>query len=615
MPSRSEPDLKYLMESCGSDIVPVFSCDMLQIMLELGSIVNGKEVFSLASLAKIRRICLGLHPFPGRVSMLFAHSRLRGALAAFGDPVLEDRFSLGATKSFLTEPRSATACYSLFDRSRRSLLWKIRDAGDRTENAYVLWSWIVVDTELFLATQKGTAAKEEVASHVLELISMMASAKGEPGLAAVCLFMMDAILARQFRSMHKMMGWQAVDSLMSLLGLKPTIRLHPQERMDTLEAGMDFGRRITFKRGFGPILPPNIGDIQEPGAFVVDNDLLFLLTENRWIHGGQPGEPSEFQEVAVADLDKLVRSSTKRFNTSTRLVNMTLRLVTELAAEEGIELSEEEKTRLLQDIAASDRRGVMSRAWESSPIKGSVPPMIQDFTKKPRVREDPWIAYLKKQLSSKTSLGSFAHLALVGFTTLDLLRDRAFGDHVDYEPILAAFEPALMAKLSERPRCSLAQTFPGFYTQFVEQVADPSRRPIRQNLPMNVVVGVFPSLAAMLNLPTALSQLTPPPPTKPLLSDVNINASASPKASTSPRVSRAGASHKVRRSGHKSEPPVSPLRLVSPVTSTMLDAASLVLPGRALVSETSDRYDDGVSIGTLAIRTTPTPRTTSKRFG
>ncbi|KAH0476930.1 MAG: uncharacterized protein KVP18_000544 [Porospora cf. gigantea A] len=621
-----ELDLQYLMESCGSDIVPVFGNQLLHILLELCRIVDGREVFSPSSIAKIRRICTGPHPFCGRVSMLFAHSNLRGALGAFGDPLLENRFTLGTMRSFLTQPRPASEFHPLYDRSRRSLLWKIRDAGDRVESSVTLWSWIVVDTELFLATRRGAAAMAEVASHVLELIAMVASAKGEAGLAAVCLCLMDSMMRGiPSRCRHSLLGWQSVESVMCMLDMKDRVRLDP-EVMATLNAGMDFGRRIRFEPNIGPVLPPNTDHLPDPGTFIAQNGLLFLLTENRWIHGSQHYQPCGFRAVAEYDIDELVRLSTKSFETSTRLVNLSLKLVTELAAEEGIQLSEEEKARLLEDIANSDRRGVMSRAWENSPIKGSVPSMIKDFTKKPRsFRKDPWITYLNKQLSTKTSLGSLAHIALVGYTTLDLLRERAFGDHVDYESVLAAFEPALMAKVRERPQCSLARTFPGLYKQFVEQIANPSTRPIRQNLPTNVIVSVFPSLAARLKLPTALSQLTPPPPAKPLPPDVNAKpagvslkpagvslkpAGVSLKpagVSLKPAgvSARPGASPKSQDSprGHRYNTSVAPLPHISPVTGC--GATSLMRPGRTAISDTAAvESAHEISIGALAIRTT-----------
>ncbi|KAH0484573.1 MAG: hypothetical protein KVP17_004292 [Porospora cf. gigantea B] len=501
-----------LLLHCGDEVTPIFS-SQLRILLQKveGAILSGG--LSEKAVTQVAAILLGPHPYAGQLTALSEFERLRPLFCLMSSRV--GKLTHDTMRVFLNEPKPADECRQMLNRSRACTWLKLHDSLLHLEFGWMrMWSWIFQDLSLLVSSNSDPILNQEAISGVLEVFTLGShsenhkSSHSQDMLVSIML-MMDSVFAGSWVPICPMSGWWALAVMVDGYVSQGADKYHSALRTKsvsvnvTFQDGLSFGRLIKPDPQRGFILPPHFGSLPKPAVFLVENDLLQLLMDS------QRSPDDDLFEKLHVQLGSLVKSAKKEYQKATRLVNLTLRLVTELAAEEGIQLPKEEKTRLLQNIAASDRKGVMSRAWESSPIKGSVPSVIQDFTKKKAVlsrKESEESKVLIHGLTHPSRLVIFAYIALVGFTTLGLLRDRAFGDHVDYESMLAAFEPALMAKLRERPRCVLHATNPFIYVLVMTKISDSNARPLRQALSAATVRVVCPLLVNLVGLPPGFSQ-------------------------------------------------------------------------------------------------------------
>ncbi|KAH0476936.1 MAG: uncharacterized protein KVP18_000548 [Porospora cf. gigantea A] len=497
-----------LLLYCGEEVTPIFS-GQLRTLLQQVEVAILSGGLSEKAVTQVADILLGPNPYPGQLATLYEFPCLRPIFGLMSSHV--SHLTHDAMKTFLSEPKPVDECRQMLRRSRACIWLKLHDSLLHLKYGWErMWSWIFMDLALVLASNSDRGPRQSAVAGVLEVFTLGSSENPQTrhsrDMLTSIMLMMDSVFAGTWISMCPMSGWWALGVIVDGFAARgchryfDSLLTKPTVLVDTFQDGINFGKLIRPDPNHGIRLPRDSGDLPEPAAFLLENDLLELLVDS------PPSRDDELYNKLRMKLGFLVKRAKKEYQKATRLVNKTLKLVTELAAEEGIQLSEEEKARLLEDIDNSDRRGVMSRAWESSPVKGSVPSMIKDFTKTKGGKESRDNEVLMQGLIDPLSLVTHAYIALVGYTTLDLLRERAFGDHVDYESVLAAFEPALMAKLRERPRYAFSATHPFICMVVMTQMSDPNTRPPRQIVSAAAIRGVCPLLPNLTGLVPGFNQ-------------------------------------------------------------------------------------------------------------
>ncbi|KAH0473724.1 MAG: hypothetical protein KVP17_002925, partial [Porospora cf. gigantea B] len=466
-----------LAPSCGQDITPIFSNQIRDLLKQLADLIGKRRVFTPKAIDDIMHVALGPAPTPGHVDCLSTCFPLACTVGSYSARFRRhDKFvSWDFIKCQLLANALPKQCESMLAESRSVLLIKIMDVisfvSQGAYNAIArLHDWFIMDLECFLGMTSSSEEKAAFIGDFLEVLACFQVPLCEPTEAYLYRFFtfaflsLDQVHSRTWKSTNPMAGWRGIAIAMTINELervlfKPETAFHVQQYLKaTLETGFQFGNQIAPYIPDG-VIPPAPKDLPEPGSFIVENGLLGLLTQFEWLNPDGCLEISRPAFVACMpdSLESLVKQATKEYKKATRLVNKTLKLVTELAVEEGIQLPEEENSRLLDDIADSDRRGVMSRAWESSPIKGSVPPMIVQLTSQPPLpnvlkvpKESPIVDFVRGTVTTNPNqVETYALLLLAGEALLSLFRDDSFKDIIDCETAVARMERGL-SQLTER---------------------------------------------------------------------------------------------------------------------------------------------------------------------
>ncbi|KAH0484579.1 MAG: hypothetical protein KVP17_004297 [Porospora cf. gigantea B] len=474
-----------LAPACGEDITPIFSNQIRDLLSELADLIGDRNVFAEGSVAEIMRIALGPAPTPGHVDALSTCPELVNAIGSYSVILKKDGpfTSWDTMKSRLLTAIPSEECKDMLNDSRSAVLVKIVDlmgcAVHSLEDAIrQLYNWFLVDLECFLGTTFELEERIAFVEDFLEVLAcfQMPENAAEPYFCrlATCAFLgLEQVHRRIWEpldSQSSVAGWFGVLAAMSAsnipLSFKPDTQADVRTLRATLDRGLKFAKQIAIDMEEGLLLPHVPSDLPAPGRFLVENGLLCLLTEFEWLNpDGCLKTGSSSSLVASDGLESLIQRAKKEYQKATRLVNLTLKLVTELADEEGIQLPKEEKTRLLQDIAASDRRGVMSRAWESSPIKGSVPPMIVQLTrqswqvadsqKRVERHNDPIVDFVAAAAKAHPFRpDTYALLFLAGDAVLDHLRRSSRDssqENIDYEAAIARVETGLTSLVDRLP--------------------------------------------------------------------------------------------------------------------------------------------------------------------
>ncbi|KAH0484582.1 MAG: hypothetical protein KVP17_004300 [Porospora cf. gigantea B] len=504
------------------DITPLLYGQLVSLTSEMQLLIEDRETFSWSTANKLREVLLGLHPTVGQVDAL---GDFPGLVCVF--PNLLDRavdgsfFTTDFVSSFLCTPKTPKECKDFLEVSRSSLLLKILEVTQTPEICddstpwQRLHQWGLLDLGIKLgATPENDRSR--VIGSFLEVLALVRCSTmevdGETRLTMGAI-LLDAVLGDSWQPRFPLSGWMALHHLLeapeaqvACEAFLPTVS---ENQMTSTQEEFLSGLQFGMTASYGSV-PSEGSNLALPGPFLVQKGLLHCLLSPRWLCPNSVLRSRfTFAEVPQKPLNSLVKRAKKEYQKATRLVNLTLKLVTELAAEEGIQLSEEEKTRLLQDIAASDRRGVMSRAWESSPIKGSVPTMIQNFTKKPFSFNvhipTPVDVLVSACIDTSHTLLSACAKRLVGETVSAALKERRLGPSINYHDIQSDFAVAYEAAIkTEREKLQTLGLQNHLQSAVMSYLVHREQHPVPQRLPRPSLIHAYEVLASVLDLPPTL---------------------------------------------------------------------------------------------------------------
>ncbi|KAH0481576.1 MAG: uncharacterized protein KVP18_001382 [Porospora cf. gigantea A] len=529
-----------LTSACTADITPIFSNQIQRLLKQLADLIGKRTVFTPEAIEHIMYVALGPAPTPGHIDSLSACRPLAFTVGSFAARFRrDDKFvSWDCIKSQLLTNPPPEQCESMLTDSRSASLIKIMDlctfaSVDPSSAAARLHEWFIMDLECFLGTTSSLEERTAFVEGFLEVLACFQMPECHAPnsylyeLFTLSFLCLEQVHRRTWKSTCPMVGWRGISVAVAANGMEGTVMFTPktefhvqQSLKTTMETGLKFGAMISLDVQQGMIIPAIPKDLPEPGRFIVENGLLGLLTGFDWLNPDGCLDVSLSPSVASMphSLESLVKRATKEYQKATRLVNQTLRLVTELAVEEGIQLSEEENTRLLEDIAASDSKGAMSRAWESSPIKGSVPPMIVQLTSQPPLPDlrksseaDPMVDYIRAAVTQNPGqVDTYALLFLAGEALLGYFRGASLEDTIDRDRAATSMDTSL---------ADLAERLPEGSSIMIERLALHAMRSVRQPSTIfakNSLKELYEVVAPHLGLKASLPSKNRPTPLRSL---------------------------------------------------------------------------------------------------
>ncbi|KAH0473128.1 MAG: uncharacterized protein KVP18_000619, partial [Porospora cf. gigantea A] len=503
------------------DITPLLYGQLVDLASELQTLVGSRDTFSWPTIEKLRKVLLGSNPTVGHVDAL---GDFRELVCVFPSLLNRDStfFTTNYITSFLCTPKTPEECEDFLTATRSSLLLKILEVtaafekGDESAAWLRLNHWALLD----LAVKLGATSKNDwsrVIGSFLEVLALTSCSKlaGDCSRPVIATILLDAVLADTWQQRSPVTGWMGLRHLLGdelLLSREAFLPTIPEDQVVATQK--EFLRGIRFgSAGFFGSGPKNFEDRRTmplPGPLIVQKGLLPCLMLPQWLCPDSVLRCHiAFSEVPQAPLAILVKRANKEYQKATRLVNKTLKLVTELAAEEGIQLSEEENARLLEDIDNSDRRGVMSRAWESSPIKGSVPSMIQDFTKRPFSRDvhipSPIELLVRDCFDHPHAVRSVCVMRIVSEIVCVALVQRHLGPSVNYQKIRRDFAgPYEMALQTDMDILRTLGLEKDLLSALTSCLVRRHHHPVPQRLPKPSLIVAYKFLAQMFGLPPEL---------------------------------------------------------------------------------------------------------------
>ena len=606
-----------LSPACGEDVAPIFSNQIRGLLNALAALVGDRDILTHESVAEIMLVALGSAPTPGHVDVLSTCPQLLGVIGRYSVTLKSNKLTSWADiKSRLLTAIPPEQCEHMLNGSRSALLVKIVDlmgyAIESLQGALLsMHEWFLVDLECFLGT---TTNLEDRAAFVGDFLEVLACFHMPPDaqesyfsrLCTSAFICLEQVHRRTWRSSNSMAGWLGVVIAMNANEIQPPIVFKPDTPIHVrhflrtiLERGLQFGQDISIDRNEGVHLPPVPANLPEPGPFLVENGLLLLLTGFEWLNPDGCLQNTASLSTIVPTLAPLVKRANKEYQKATRLVNTTLKLVTELAAEEGIQLSEEERARLLEDIANSDRRGVMSRAWENSPVKGSVPPMIVQLIGQSwhgsdaMIQADPVADFVRASVKAYPYRPSTLALLFLGGEAIlgrlrSLSRD-ASADGIDYDAAAGRMETGLAQlvhrlPIDERFPCKIDRMLLG---------ALRSTRPPSTLYADDALIGLYETVAPELGLKTSLPLKTCTLPTP-------IEFSPPPAPVKRPSKRRVVHPHATRRV--ESDSSSSPQRACASITPTLTPSSPTLTPSSPALTPSSPALTPS-SLQSMRIRT------------